>query len=218
MYPGIAWGNDRNTGLYTPAVSTVAVTINGSEVLRFNANGSIGVGTNNSRGTAGQVLTTAGTGSAVTWANPTPTGSVIAFAGQTAPSGWLLCQGQAVSRSTYVDLFDIIGTTYGVGDNSTTFNLPDLRAEFVRGWDAGRGIDIGRVFGSSQGGAIQSHTHSMTYERGSEAAGSTTNANGFLSLNADTSLGTYTNTSVINATGGGETRPRNVAMQYIIKI
>jgi microcystin-dependent protein len=218
IYPGLALGDTRDTGLYTPAVGTVAVTINGSEVLRLNANGSVGIGTNNDRGTAGQVLTTAGTGSAVTWANPTPTGSVIAFAGQTAPAGWLLCQGQAVSRTTYADLFAIINTTYGVGDNSTTFNLPDLRAEFVRGWDAGRGIDIGRVFGSSQGGNIQSHTHSMSYVRGAEAAGTVTDANGFLSLNADTSLGVYTNSNVIVASGGTETRPRNVAMQYIIKI
>lgn len=215
--PGLAWGNNRDLGLYTPTASTLAITINGVETIRFNANGSIGIGTNNNRGTSGQVLTTAGTGGAVAWANPTPTGSVIAFAGQIAPSGWLLCQGQAVSRTTYADLFDIIGTTYGVGDNSTTFNLPDLRAEFVRGWDAGRGIDIGRVFGSSQGGNIQSHTHNMTYERGLEGAGSNTNVSGFLSLNADTSQGIFTNSNVIVAAGGTETRPRNVAMQYIIK-
>lgn len=218
LYPGIAWGNDRDTGFYTPAVGTVAITINGSQVIRFNANGSIGIGTTNDRGTAGQVLTTAGTGGSVSWANPTPTGSVIAFAGQTAPSGWLLCRGQAVSRTTYADLFAIIGTTYGVGDNSTTFNLPDLRAEFIRGFDAGRGIDIGRVFGSSQGGEIQSHTHLMTYRRGAEAAGATTDPNGFLSLNSDTDQGIYNNSNVIVASGGTETRPRNVAMNYIIKI
>lgn len=218
LYPGIAWGNNRDLGFYNPTPNTLAVTINGVEVFRFNPSGAIGIGTNNDRGTAGTVLTSNGNGQLVSWSNPTPTGSVIAFAGQTAPSGWLLCQGQAVSRTTYADLFAIVGTTYGTGNGTTTFNLPDLRAEFVRGWDAGRGVDTGRVFGSSQGGDIQSHTHSMTYERGAEAAGATTNANGFLSLNSDTSLGTYTNTSVVNATGGGETRPRNVAMQYIIKI
>ena len=56
-----------------------------------------------------------------------PTGVVVPFAGATAPDGYLLCYGQAVSRSTYSDLFAAIGTTYGAGDGSTTFNLPDLR-------------------------------------------------------------------------------------------
>lgn len=216
--PGFTWSTNRDTGLFAPDLNSIAVTINGEEKIRVTTTGEIGLGPSANVGTSGKVLTSSGAGSAVTWANPTPTGSVIAFAGQIAPSGWLLCQGQAVSRTTYADLFDIIGTTYGVGDNSTTFNLPDLRAEFVRGWDAGRGIDIGRVFGSSQGGEIQSHTHTMTYRRGAEAAGTTTDPNGFLSLNSDTDQGIYNNSNVVVASGGTETRPRNVAMQYIIKI
>ena len=56
-----------------------------------------------------------------------PVGCVIPFAGAAAPTGWLLCQGQAVSRTTYAQLFSVIGTTYGSGDGSTTFNLPDMR-------------------------------------------------------------------------------------------
>jgi microcystin-dependent protein len=59
--------------------------------------------------------------------NQMPTGSVIPFAGATAPTGFLICDATAVSRTTYADLFTVIGTTYGVGDNSTTFNLPDMR-------------------------------------------------------------------------------------------
>lgn len=55
------------------------------------------------------------------------TGTVLPFAGEAAPNGWLLCYGQAISRTTYSTLFGIIGTTYGTGDGSTTFNLPDLR-------------------------------------------------------------------------------------------
>ena len=216
--PGFAWNTDRNTGMYHPAAETIAFTTGGIEKVRITDSGEIGLGPAANVGTSGTVLTSTGSGSAAVWANPTPTGSVIAFAAQTAPAGWLLCQGQAVSRTTYAALFAIVGTTYGIGDNINTFNLPDLRAEFVRGWDAGRGVDTARPFGSTQIGNIEAHTHSMTYERGAEAAGTITNANGFLSLNADTSLGTYTNNVVVNSTGTTETRPRNVAMQYIIKI
>lgn len=66
------------------------------------------------------------------WAD-CPLGTINAFGGATAPEGWLLCQGQALSRTTYKDLFDVIGTSFGSGDGSTTFNLPDLRGEFLRG-------------------------------------------------------------------------------------
>lgn len=84
-----------------------------------------------------------------------PSGAVMYFAGQTAPTGWLKANGAAVSRSTYAALFAAIGTTYGAGDGRSTFNLPDLRSEFVRGWDDGRGIDSGRAFGSAQSDAIR---------------------------------------------------------------
>lgn len=63
------------------------------------------------------------------------TGTVLPFAGSTAPTGWLLCYGQAISRTTYANLFAVIGTTYGVGDGSTTFNLPDLRGRIAAGKD-----------------------------------------------------------------------------------
>lgn len=78
------------------------------------------------------------------------TGTVLPFAGSAAPTGWLLCDGATVSRTTYAHLFSVIGTTYGAGDGSTTFNLPDTRGEFVRGLDAGAGRDPGRVLGSKQ--------------------------------------------------------------------
>ena len=84
-----------------------------------------------------------------------PSGAVMYFAGQTAPTGWLKANGAAVSRTTYAALFAAIGTTYGAGDGRSTFNLPDLRAEFLRGWDDGRGIDSGRAFGSAQSDAIR---------------------------------------------------------------
>ena len=66
-------------------------------------------------------------------------GLMAFFAADAAPAGWLECNGSAVSRTTYAALFAAIGTEYGVGDGTTTFNLPDLRGEFMRGWDNGRG-------------------------------------------------------------------------------
>ncbi|MCA1403693.1 tail fiber protein [Ensifer sp. IC3342] len=90
-----------------------------------------------------------------------PAGTVIFYAKSTAPSGYLKANGAAVSRTTYSDLFAAIGTTFGAGDGSTTFNLPDLRGEFVRGWDDARGVDTSRVFGSAQAANIASHTHAI---------------------------------------------------------
>jgi microcystin-dependent protein len=96
-----------------------------------------------------------------------PPGSVTSFAGPTAPAGWLLCDGSAVSRTTYADLFAAIGTTYGIGDDFTTFNLPDTRGRVQVGKDdmggppanritvAGSGIN-GTVLGEA--GGAQTHT------------------------------------------------------------
>ena len=64
---------------------------------------------------------------------PAVVGAVVAFAGSTSPDGWLLCDGSAVSRTTYAALFAVIGTTYGSGDGSTTFNLPNLTNKFIQG-------------------------------------------------------------------------------------
>ena len=72
-----------------------------------------------------------------------PTGTVLAFAGSSAPSGFLLCDGRAVSRTTYTSLFSVIGTTYGSGDGSTTFNLPDMRGRVAVGSDANLGAKAG---------------------------------------------------------------------------
>ena len=78
-------------------------------------------------------------------ASLTPAGSVIAFAGATAPSGYLTCDGSAVSRATYANLFAAIGTVNGVGDASTTFNLPDLRGRFLRGYSDQSSTDVDRA-------------------------------------------------------------------------
>jgi microcystin-dependent protein len=87
------------------------------------------------------------------WAAPAggnPAGTVIFYAANAAPTGFLKSNGAAVSRSTYADLFTAIGTTFGVGDGSTTFNVPDLRGYFPRGWADDGSIDSGRTFGTTQ--------------------------------------------------------------------
>ena len=66
----------------------------------------------------------------------TPVGSISLFAGTTAPTGWLICDGSAVSRTTYANLFSVIGTTYGTGDGSTTFNIPNLKGKVPVGYDS----------------------------------------------------------------------------------
>jgi microcystin-dependent protein len=112
-----------------------------------------------------------------------PVGMVVPYAGSSAPTGWLLCYGQAVSRVTYADLFTAISTTYGTGDGSTTFNLPDLRGRVAAGKDDMGGSAASRITNSESsitgttlgaaGGAesvtlsaaqsgTTAHTHSIT--------------------------------------------------------
>jgi microcystin-dependent protein len=86
-------------------------------------------------------------------------GAISMFAMATPPAGWLKANGAAVSRTAYAALFSKIGTIGGVGDGLTTFNLPDLRGLFLRGWDDGRGIDTGRGLGTYQDQMFQDHTH-----------------------------------------------------------
>ncbi len=122
--------------------------------------------------------------------------------------GWLECNGAIVSRTTYAALYGVIGETYGAGDGSTTFQLPDLRGEFLRGRDVGRGVDpdAPRALGSLQLDAFKAHTHA-----------------GVPNLQADIDRGSASsNFSIDNngstaSTGGAETRPRNVAVMYLIK-
>lgn len=95
----------------------------------------------------------------------TPTGALLAFAGTSAPSGYLLCDGTAVSRTTYSTLFGVIGTSFGVGDGSTTFNLPDLRGRVPVGLDNLGGSSANRVVdaqGDALGGSLGTETHTLT--------------------------------------------------------
>jgi microcystin-dependent protein len=140
-----------------------------------------------------------------------PLGTVLYIAHQTPPDGWLECDGRAVSRTDFADLFALVGTTFGSGDGSTTFNIPDFRGEFLRGWSHGKsGVDDGRTFGSSQAEELKAHTHTVTVLGGSGASGSTS----FTMASTDK---TRPMTPTSSSTGGAETRPRNFALMPIIK-
>ena len=139
-----------------------------------------------------------------------PTGTVIAFAGGSAPDGYLLCDGSEVLRSMYEDLFDVIGCDFGDGNGATTFNLPDLRGEFIRGLDNGRGVDSNRTLGSSQSQSIQSHAHAV--DAGPASSVSNRPGGGNRASNTEVSETRRFPTDI-----NSETRPRNVALNYLIK-
>lgn len=88
---------------------------------------------------------------------PFQPGTIAAFAMQNLPKGWLECDGRAISRTTYSSLLNAIGLTWGIGDGVNTFNIPDLRGMFLRGFDAGRGIDRNRAFADTQQAAFKVH-------------------------------------------------------------
>ena len=151
--------------------------------------------------------------------NAVPTGAVNTFAMNLAPTGWLSCDGSLISRTTYSDLFSVVGTLYGVGDGSTTFNLPDLRGEFIRGFDAGRGVDTGRVFGSAQGDAIRNITGSLVASKPQAATGAFTviGNQGGGADGAQSSAGLYTFDASNVVPTANENRPRSIALLYCIK-
>ena len=153
-----------------------------------------------------------------------PPGTVISFAGSTAPEGWMLCDGAAISRTQYAALFAAIGTLWGNGNGSTTFNLPDLEGRFLRGADNGAAVDpdagtrvplgsgVANGVGSLQNNALGSHGHT---QRGNTATGS-----GLVGFNLNFNVtSAQINTSVTTTnTGGSESRPSNCSVNYIIKL
>ena len=186
-------------------------------------------------GSSGQALTTDGSGAlAFATIGGVPTGAVFHFAASTAPTGFLPANGSLRSRTTFAALFAVIGTTYGSGDGSTTFNLPDLRGEFIRGWADDRAVDTGRAFGSAQAYATarpQTTTPSKLLSDGTttalESAANpsaigfvrTSNTGESITAGSIDSTGSGTEMDVINAVAGdAETRPRNVALLACIKI
>lgn len=150
----------------------------------------------------------------------TPTGVVAMYGGAVAPSGWLLCDGTAVSRSTYASLFAVVSTTYGIGDGSTTFNLPNTSGVFVRGAGSQTISTIGYTGtrGTTQGDQMQGHYHG--FDAPSSASG------GSKAFNVGSGTGGGDPNQVVapksdgtNGTPrtGSETRPANITLSYIIK-
>lgn len=162
------------------------------------------------------------------------TGIIAYFGMSDAPDGWLICDGREVSRSTYSRLFAAIGVAWGAGNGVSTFNLPDLRGEFIRGVDRGRGVDPDRAFASSQASDNKEHTHTGE----AAAAGNHSHPYNVVGLSAGailqgyvsgagwaavavgdntTTAGAHTHALTISDEGGAEARPRNVAMLPCIK-
>lgn len=152
--------------------------------------------------------------------NYMPIGTVVSYAGATTPIGWLLCDGRTIEEHEYPDLYRVLGS--GV--------LPDLRGEFVRGLDNGRGLDGGRVLGSEQGDAINLNDRVFnTYDRKAGDGGSYQGENqrflisGYCFDKIDVKpsnnlIGhSYGNDDILNPNQPQETRPKNVALNYIIK-
>ena len=241
----------ENMGHATTVDPTFTGTLNSSDIV-MAGNGALKLptGTSSNRPTAatGQIRFNTQTvefegynGSA--WgglASGVPVGTILAHAANTPPSGFLECNGSNISRSTYATLFSTISTTFGVGDGSSTFALPDLRGQFIRGWANTGSTDASRVFGSTQTDQNKNHTHttdSTTLTGGirkiSEGFGAGGSASGVFTKTADgnnTITGSSstspvggvdfdgTHTHTISSSGGGtEARPTNLALMYIIK-
>lgn len=164
----------------------------------------------------------------------TPVGTILAYAGDTAPAGYLICQGATVSRATYANLFALVDVRFGQGDGSTTFHLPDLRGRFLRGRandstnDPDRASRTAMNTGGSTGdsvGSVQSHenashTHIQNAHSHTFGHAFTNDGGGNIVRSGATSVGTTTSdgTTAVNQTSGGnESRPKNAYVNYIIK-
>ena len=166
-----------------------------------------------------------------------PIGSVVPYSGDADTGNWFVCDGRAISRTTYATLFALVNERFGQGDNSTTFNIPDARGRFVRGRDATAGRDpdaagrtamntggaTGDAVGSLQayatattGITIPNHTH--TVERGIDSTAG--NNTGNLTPGSGATQGTAptSSTALALAGGGNETRPINFNLNYIIRV
>jgi len=158
-----------------------------------------------------------------------PAGTVQYFANVSSPHGYLECNGQSVSTATYPELFNAIGYLYG--GSGATFQVPDLRGEFVRSYDDGKGVDAGRVIGSFQGGTAKGNTVALGYQvpgYPTECVYSDANPNSITAtMDNPVSVGVNDYTfNCSNWTGSnhttevwynGTTRPRNVALLPCIK-
>lgn len=279
--PALSFDGDADTGLFRRSANAIGLSTAGTERAFIDGNGitvkargdlrladsdssnwvalqaASAIGSNvtftlpSADGSDGQMLKTNGSGTlSFTTVQGVPSGAVFCLAVSAVPADYLECNGQSVSRTTYAALFAVIGTTYG--GSGSNFNVPDLRGEFVRGWDHGRGVDSGRSIANSQGSQYTQHNHaagsldvanksltgsatkiaeSFTHgvTSGVFSKGSNQNDNltpksvdtsltGTLNIDASHDHSISGNTGNRGGTGNSsETRPRNIAMMYIIK-
>jgi microcystin-dependent protein len=144
--------------------------------------------------------------------NAVPPGAVQGFALAAAPTGWLVADGSTFAASAYPALAAALGTTWGAAPAGQV-RLPDLRGEFLRGLDLGRGVDAGRELGTSQASEVGPHTHATGWPMWDEGgqANNHLGSGGPGSESVTFNLATGTN-------AGSETRPRNVALLYCVKV
>lgn len=136
-----------------------------------------------------------------------PAGAIMDFAMGTPPVGWLSCDGALVSRATYAALFAAIGTTWGAGDGTTTFQLPDMRGYFRRSVGTNSDGSAAGAFATKQTQEVQTHAHLANQ----------VNVSTSIQLGSSPYwVGNGTSTATV-ATGGSETRPRNIAVLTCIK-
>ena len=167
------------------------------------------------------------TGSAWEQLGGAPIGAVFAMAHSTVPSGFLECNGAAVSRSTYSNLFDFfnaISLPYGSGNGSSTFNLPDLRGEWIRGWANTSTVDQSRGIGTSQADQNKLHNHDINDAGHDHDIGISNGDSGSEYVHESgggrdetNSTDSVTTGITIQNSGGTEVRVRNIAMMYVIK-
>lgn len=153
-----------------------------------------------------------------------PTGVILPYAATTAPSGWSLCDGSAISRTTYATLYALVGTTFGVGDGSTTFNLPDLRGRVIGALDNLGGSSANRVTSAnadSLGGVYGTETHTLTEAEMPAHTHTYPSDNGSGSIGATTGAHTVTTGNSTGSTGGGGAHNNvqpTMFLGYIIKL
>ena len=166
----------------------------------------------------------------LSWSYGVPPGMIFPYVSTSSPTGFRYCNGDAISRTDFADLFAVIGTAFGNGNGSTTFNVPDLRGKFLRGVDAGSGYDpdrdsrtalnggnAGNNVGSYQAHMVASHYHQ---EGGDEHRTGTQQCDGtsFLEGQVTVNTGYGFDNRTTGSTGGNETRPKNISVTYIIKL
>jgi microcystin-dependent protein len=230
LLPGVCFSSDTDCGLYRIGADNIGFSLAGAKVLDLATTGLAVTGTLSSTGamTSGGALAVTGAITATTTISATggltgmgavPIGAIADYAGSSAPSGWLLCYGQAVSRTTYASLFSAISTTYGTGDGSTTFNVPDCRGRVSAGKDDMGGTSANRLtdqtdglngdtLGDTGGTETQAYTQQGTFT--SATPSSNTTADGFdggSSVTAGDSSHTHATTISGTTVAGNNVQP-----------